>query len=293
MKIITQLTKLRAQIHEWRHNQQSIALVPTMGNLHDGHLTLVKQALAIADQVVVTIFVNPLQFGATEDYHTYPRTLAEDSEKLEQLGVQLLFNPAVTTIYPAGVEATTNVQVPKLSEILCGASRPGFFKGVATVVNILFNLVQPDKALFGEKDYQQLLIIKRLVTDLFIPIEIVSVPTVREADGLAMSSRNHYLNPAQRTIAPHLFQILNDMKAKIVVGQQNLALLENEAINNLQQAGFKPDYVSIRCRHDLTLPTSKDDNLIILAAAWLGPARLIDNIFVTDQEKNYNNNCKM
>ena len=289
MKIVTKITELRTQINEWRNNKQCIALVPTMGNLHDGHLTLVKQALAIADRVVVSIFVNPLQFGATEDYHTYPRTLAEDSEKLAQLGVQLLFNPAVTTIYPAGIEATTSVQVPKLSEILCGASRPVFFKGVATVVNILFNLVQPDKAVFGEKDYQQLLIIKRLVTDLFIPIEIVSVPTMREADGLAMSSRNHYLNPAQRAIAPHLFQILNDMKAKIAAGQQEFALLESEAIANLKQAGFKPDYVSVRCRHDLTLPIPKDNNLIILAAAWLGPARLIDNIFVTGQEKNYNN----
>lgn len=282
MKITTQIAELRTQIQEWRHSQQSIAFVPTMGNLHDGHLTLVKQALAIADRVVVSIFVNPLQFGANEDYHTYPRTLAEDSDKLAQLGVQLLFNPAVTTIYPAGIEATTSVQVPKISEILCGASRPGFFKGVATVVNVLFNLVQPDKALFGEKDYQQLLIIKRLVTDLFLPIEIVSVPTAREPDGLAMSSRNYYLTPAQRTIAPYLFKTLHDMKIKIATGQQDLALLENEAIKNLQQVGFKPDYISVRCRHDLTLPTlTKDNNLIILAAAWLGPARLIDNIFVT------------
>jgi pantoate--beta-alanine ligase len=282
MKITTQIEELRAQIQEWRHSQQSIALVPTMGNLHDGHLTLVKQALAIADRVVVSIFVNPLQFGVNEDYYTYPRTLAEDSDKLAQQGVQLLFNPTVTTIYPAGIEATTSVQIPKLSEILCGASRPGFFKGVATVVNILFNLVQPDKALFGEKDYQQLLIIKRLVTDLFLPIEIVSVPTAREPDGLAMSSRNHYLTPAQRAIAPYLFKTLRDMKVKIATGQQELTLLENEAVKNLQQAGFNPDYVSVRCRHDLTLPTlTKDNNLIILAAAWLGPARLIDNIFVT------------
>ena len=288
MKIITQIAELRAQIQAWRHSQQRIALVPTMGNLHDGHLTLVKQALAIADQVVVSIFVNPLQFGATEDYHTYPRTLAEDSEKLAQLGVQLLFNPAVTTIYPVGIAATTSVQIPKLSEILCGASRPGLFKGVATIVNILFNLVQPDKAVFGEKDYQQLLIIKRLVTDLFIPIEIVSVPTVREADGLAMSSRNHYLNPTQRAIAPYLFQMLNEMKVKIAAGQSEWALLASEAIANLKHAGFKPDYVSIRCRHDLTVPTPEDHNLIILAAAWLGAARLIDNILVTSQAKNYN-----
>ncbi len=279
MKIVTQITELRTQINEWRNNKQCIALVPTMGNLHDGHFTLVQQALAIADRVVVSIFVNPLQFGATEDYQTYPRTLAEDSEKLAQLGVHLLFNPMVTTIYPGGMESTTSIQVPKLSEILCGASRPVFFKGVATVVNILFNLIQPDKALFGEKDYQQLLIIKRMVADLFIPIEIIGVPIVREPDGLAMSSRNHYLNPAQRVMAPHLFKILNEMKAKIAADQREFTRLESEAIESLKQISFNPDYVSVRCRHDLTIPTSKDKNLIILAAAWLGPARLIDNIF--------------
>jgi pantoate--beta-alanine ligase len=279
MKIMTQIAELRAQISEWRNNKQRIALVPTMGNLHDGHVTLVQQALAIADRVVVSIFVNPLQFGVTEDYQTYPRTLAKDSEKLAQPGVHLLFNPAVTTIYPGGMEATTSIQVPKLSEILCGASRPILFKGVATVVNILFNLIQPDKALFGEKDYQQLLIIKRMVADLFIPIEIIGVPTVREPDGLAMSSRNHYLNSAQRVIAPYLFKILNEMKAEIAAGQREFPGLESEAIESLKQNGFNPDYVSVRCRHDLTIPTPTDKNLIILAAAWLGPARLIDNIF--------------
>ncbi len=283
MKIMTQIAELRAQLNEWRNNQQRIAFVPTMGNLHDGHLTLVKQALTVADRVVVSIFVNPLQFGATEDYQTYPRTLAEDSDQLAQQGVDLLFNPAVTTLYSGGIEATTGIQVPKLSEILCGASRPVLFKGVATVVNILFNLVQPDEALFGEKDYQQLLIIKRMVTDLFIPIKIVGVPTVREPDGLAMSSRNQYLNPKQRAIAPCLFQTLHNMKVKITAGQREWALLESEAIESLKQIGFNPDYVSVRCCHDLTIPTPADKNLIILAAAWLGPARLIDNIFVTCQ----------
>ncbi len=279
MKTVAQIPQLRAQVAQWRAEKQCIAFVPTMGNLHDGHLTLVRYALAIADRVVVSIFVNPLQFGVGEDYHTYPRTLAADSEKLEQLGVHLLVIPHVEEIYPLGIAVTTYLQVPQLGEILCGASRPNFFKGVATVVNLLFNLVQPDKALFGEKDYQQLLIIKRMVADLFIPIEIVNVPTMREPDGLAMSSRNHYLDVQQRAMAPYLFQVLSKMKSQIETGHHDFSLLENQAIEHLIQAGFQPDYVTVRCRHDLAIPTDADKELIILAAVQLGTARLIDNIF--------------
>jgi pantoate--beta-alanine ligase len=279
VKTISNISDLRAQIKEWRSNQQSIAFVPTMGNLHAGHLNLVEKALTIADRVVVSIFVNPLQFGPHEDYDNYPRTLQADSEKLAQLNTHLLFTPNVNDLYPAGLENTTSIKVPGLSEILCGVSRPIFFQGIATVVNILFNLVQPDKALFGEKDYQQLLIIKRMVADFFMPIEIIGIPIVRETDGLAMSSRNNYLNTEQRAIAPRLFQTLNDLKTKIEAGECHFAKLEPEARQVLTIAGFKPDYIEVRRQKNLKMPTPKDKELIILAAAHLGPARLIDNIF--------------
>jgi pantoate--beta-alanine ligase len=278
IKTISTIPELRAQISEWRSNKQSIALVPTMGNLHAGHLSLVEQALSVAERVVVSIFVNPLQFGVGEDYQTYPRTFEADCEKLEQIGTDLLFTPSVTDIYPAGMEATSYVTVPGLSNVLCGASRPGHFRGVATVVNILFNIVQPDKALFGQKDYQQLVIIKRMVADLFMPIEIIGVPIVREADGLAMSSRNQYLsNAEQRAIAPRLFETIDNIRIQIQSGERNYTLLENEAMQRLADAGFKPDYVAVRQAQTLDLPTAADKDLVILAAAWLGKARLIDN----------------
>jgi pantoate--beta-alanine ligase len=278
IKTISTIPELRAQISEWRSKKQSIALVPTMGNLHAGHLSLVEQALSVAERVVVSIFVNPLQFGVGEDYQTYPRTFEADCEKLEQIGTDLLFTPSVTDIYPAGMEATSYVTVPGLSNVLCGASRPGHFRGVATVVNILFNIVQPDKALFGQKDYQQLVIIKRMVADLFMPIEIIGVPIVREADGLAMSSRNQYLsNAEQRAIAPRLFQTIDNIRIQIQSGERNYTLLENEAMQRLADAGFKPDYVAVRQAQTLDLPTAADKDLVILAAAWLGKARLIDN----------------
>jgi len=279
MKTVSKIPELRLQINEWRSNKQSIAFVPTMGNLHAGHLNLVEKALTVADQVIVSIFVNPLQFGPHEDYENYPRTLQADSEKLAKLNTHLLFTPYLTDLYPTGLENTTSIKVPGLSEILCGASRPIFFQGVATVVNILLNLVQPDKALFGEKDYQQLLIIKRMVADFFMPIEIIGIPIVRETDGLAMSSRNNYLNAEQRAIAPHLFQILHDIKIKIEAGERNFTKLEHEAKPVLSTAGFKPDYIAVRSQKNLEIPTPTDKNLIILAAAYLGSTRLIDNIF--------------
>ncbi|MDM8558865.1 pantoate--beta-alanine ligase [Candidatus Parabeggiatoa sp. HSG14] len=280
MKKISSISELRTIINKWRKNQQSIAFVPTMGNLHDGHISLVEHALSVADRVIVSIFVNPLQFGIGEDYQTYPRTLEADCETLEQIGTHLVFTPSVTDIYPTDTETTTSVIVPGLSKILCGASRPIFFKGITTVVNILFNLVQPDKALFGEKDYQQLLIIKRMVADLFMPIEIIGVPIMREADGLAMSSRNHYLNAEQRTIAPQLFQTIDNIKKQIEQGGRQFVQLENQAISDLTTTGFNPDYIAIRQAQTLDIPTSADKKLVILAAAWLGKARLIDNIMV-------------
>lgn len=279
MKTVSKISELRVQIHEWRSNKQSIAFVPTMGNLHAGHLNLVEKALTVADKVVVSIFVNPLQFGPHEDYENYPRTLQADSEKLAQLNTHLLFTPNTTVLYPSGLENTTSVKVPGLSDILCGISRPIFFQGIATVVNILLNIVQPDKALFGEKDYQQLLIIKRMVADFFMPIEIIGIPIVREADGLAMSSRNNYLTTEQRAIAPLLFQTLHAIKIKIEAGERDFVKLEHEAKLALATAGFKPDYIAVHHQNDLKIPTSTDKNLIILAAAHLGSARLIDNIF--------------
>ncbi len=252
------------------------ALVPTMGNLHKGHLSLVKKAKLVAEQVIVSIFVNPLQFGPTEDFATYPRTFEQDCEQLKKIGVDLVFAPKITDIYPNGMEVSTHVQVPILGNILCGTSRPIFFKGVTTIVNILFNIVRPDKVLFGEKDYQQLFLIKRMVKDLFIPIEIIGMPIVRETDGLAMSSRNNYLTTEQRVTAPTLFQTIDNAKHNLKSGERDFAKLEQQAIIKLIAAGFEPDYFKVY-RTDLTIPTPEDNELIILAAANLGTTRLIDN----------------
>ncbi|OQW93042.1 MAG: pantoate--beta-alanine ligase [Beggiatoa sp. IS2] len=285
MQSISNISVLRTLLNDWRKNGQTIAIVPTMGNLHAGHLNLVEYALAAADRVVLSIFVNPLQFGANEDYLQYPRTLDADREqllkitKLKQVSVDVLFTPTVADLYPRG-QAVTRVIVPELSEILCGVIRPGHFVGVATVVNILFNIVQPDKALFGEKDYQQLLVIKRMVTDLLLPTEIIGRPTVRETDGLAMSSRNSYLSVEQRALAPRLFQVLSDMKRQIEAGAYDFALLENQASATLSNLGFAPDYVAIRQAFTLAVPKTTDVELVLLAAARLGKTRLIDNVRV-------------
>lgn len=268
MQIITSISEM--------HKLDNAALVPTMGNLHAGHLSLVKKAKSVVEKVIVSIFVNPLQFGPSEDFATYPRTFEQDCHQLEQLGVDIVFVPQITDIYPNGMENSTYVQVPNLGKILCGVSRPIFFKGITTVVNILFNLVQPDKALFGEKDYQQLFLIRRMVKDLFMPIEIIGMPIVRESDGLAMSSRNNYLTTEQRKTAPILFQTIDNIRQKLKAGNRDFATLEQQAIAKLTESGFAPDYFKIYCT-DLTVPTSKDSNLVILAAVNLGTTRLIDN----------------
>lgn len=280
MKIISSFPDLRTHLNTWRQAGQTIAFVPTMGNLHAGHINLVKAAQTVANRVVVSIFVNPLQFGPTEDYQSYPRTLEADCEKLKEVHTDLLFTPNVTDIYPQGMEVSTRVEVPQLSDILCGAARPGHFIGVATVVNKLFNIVQPDQALFGEKDYQQLQIIKRMVADLNMPIDIISVPTCRESDGLAMSSRNSYLDTKQRRQAPQLYQILNQLKTQIETGRRNFTQMEIQAISQLTEAGWNPDYVAVCTANSLTLPSLEDKHLVILAAARLGKTRLIDNIQV-------------
>lgn len=278
MLTITSIEQLRAQLDTWRAAGERIALVPTMGNLHDGHLQLVDVARAEARRVVVSIFVNPLQFGPGEDFASYPRSPARDSELLAGRGVDLLFMPGVDEIYPNGEAAMTRVEPPEaLANILCGASRPGHFVGVVTVVCKLFNLVQPELAVFGEKDFQQLLVIRRMVEDLDMPIRIIAVPTVREADGLAMSSRNRYLAPAERQQAASLAATLARVVDRLQAGERDFAGLEAAAEQMLREAGFLPEYVSIRRRNDLTTPARGDRALVVLAAARLGAARLIDN----------------
>ncbi len=282
MKTVHSVAELRDSLFLWRQSGEKIAFVPTMGDLHQGHLSLVREARQRATKVVASIFVNPLQFGPNEDFDAYPRVLEADSEKLAEEGVDLLFAPTVAEMYPNGREGVVQVHVPKVSETLCGASRPGHFSGVATVVSKLFNMVQPDVALFGEKDFQQLLVIRKLTEDLCFSIEIVGVPTCREVDGLAMSSRNSYLNDAQRDLAPALYRELRKAKKQIESGGScDYKKLSDSACDSLRQSGFIPDYFDVRRASDLAEPTSEDKALVILAAAWLGKARLIDNIQIT------------
>jgi pantoate--beta-alanine ligase len=280
MQTVSHRSDLRAIISRWRAVGTSIALVPTMGNLHAGHLALVEQAKQRADRTVATIFVNPMQFVAGEDYEKDPRTLAQDRRLLLEAGVDLLFTPEVNELYPGELEQQTRVEVPALDHILCGAFRPGHFTGVATVVTKLLNLVQPDLAFFGEKDYQQLLVIKRLVKDLCIPVEIRSVPTVREPDGLAMSSRNSYLTDQERNLAPLLYQTLKAAADTIGQGGSNFMAIEQRGVEALIAVGFRPEYFAVRRAADLGWPRENDRDLVILAAARLGQARLIDNIAV-------------
>lgn len=278
MQCLTSITELRAWRQAMRQQQQTIAFVPTMGNLHQGHLDLVAAAKTKADQVIVSIFVNPMQFGAHEDLANYPRTLAADQAALEALGVSALFIPSVDDIYPRGLAQQTFVEVPGISDVICGASRPGHFRGVATIVNKLFNMVEPDCAFFGEKDYQQLQIIKAMVMDLSLPIEIYPVATRRETDGLAMSSRNHYLSPEERAQAPQIYQALQRIQTAIVAGERHYAQLLERETATLCALGFRPDYLEI-CDGFTLQPANQDTrHLVILVAAFLGTTRLIDNI---------------
>ena len=278
MQLIARPDELRRHVHEWRRRSQRIAFVPTMGNLHAGHGTLVQQALQLADRVVVSIFVNPLQFGPNEDFAAYPRTPDEDCALLEGLQVDALFLPEIADMYPLGQTTTARVQVPDLDNILCGAVRPGHFIGVATIVTKLLNLVQPDVALFGEKDYQQLLIIQRAATDLCMPMQIVGVATSREADGLAMSSRNRYLTADERRLAPRIFQELERARQALESGSREFAAIEAAGLQALSDAGFRPDYFAIRNAETLLAPDATTRELVVLTAARIGRARLIDNV---------------
>jgi len=269
--------ELRAYLAHIRGMRRRIAFVPTMGNLHAGHRQLMEEARRHADTVVASVYVNPLQFGAGEDFAAYPRTPQDDRELLLAAGVDLLYLPEEREIYPRGRAAQTRVEVPGLSGILCGAHRPGHFGGVTTVVNRLFNLVAPDVALFGKKDYQQWLLIRLMVEDLGMPIEIVGVDTVREADGLALSSRNSYLTADERKTAPMLYRTLGLLRDAVHRGDDR-AGAETQARTALTDAGFRPDYVSVRRAADLELPQPGDRALVALAAATLGRTRLIDNM---------------
>lgn len=278
MRTYSSSAQLQSALRGFHHNGQTIAFVPTMGNLHEGHLDLVRKARQLCDVVVVSIFVNPLQFGPGEDLDAYPRTLAADKEKLFSEGVQVLYSPVVDDIYPQGMQAQTIVHVPELGDTLCGSSRPGHFDGVTTVVSKLFNIVQPDVAVFGEKDFQQLSIIRKMVKDLCLPISIVGVSTGRDEDGLAKSSRNGYLSFDQRQVAPVLNQTLNACREAIACGFDNFLQLESHARMQLLQAGFEPDYFAIRDALTLQAVTEDTEEIAILAAARLGSTRLIDNV---------------
>lgn len=280
MLIIDDLPALRRQSASWRHRRRPLVLVPTMGNLHAGHLTLVREAKSTPSaRTLVSIFVNPMQFGPNEDFEAYPRTLERDCELLAAEGADLVFAPPLQAVYPHGIWGRTRVEVPGLSDILCGASRPGHFTGVATIVCKLFNMTQPDIAIFGAKDYQQLLVIRRMVADLCLPVEIRGAATVREADGLAMSSRNSYLSPAERAQAPLLYATLCRAGERLRAGSA-VAAVEPMGAQELTAGGLKPDYFSVRRASDLQPATAADRDLIVLAAARLGRARLIDNLRV-------------
>lgn len=280
MEILVRPSEVRERVLAWRLRGERVAFVPTMGNLHAGHGTLVRGAKQHGDRVVVSVFVNPLQFGPNEDFQRYPRTPAEDAALLKDCDADVLFLPEVQDVYPAGSEGHTIVRVPGLSEILCGEFRPGHFEGVATVVAKLFNIVTPDVAFFGEKDFQQLTIIKRMAVDLCLPVEVVAAMTVREPDGLAMSSRNRYLSAEQRRQAPAIYAALKAAVASIESGNKDFVAIESQGARALRAAGMKPDYFSVRNTADLSPPSSDEDELVVLTAARVGRARLIDNLRV-------------
>jgi pantoate--beta-alanine ligase len=278
MQTVQDAAGLRATIRGWRIQGQTVGFVPTMGNLHEGHHSLIKLARARADRVVASVFVNPTQFGPGEDFERYPRTLAQDQAGLAEMDCDLLFAPDVATIYPFGAAQSVSVHVPGITDTLEGAHRPGHFDGVATVVCKLFNLVQPDVAVFGQKDFQQLKVIERMVRDLALPLKVVAAPTLRAADGLALSSRNQYLSDAERALAPQIHETLLKMRELLEKGHAR-KVIEQVAASTLERAGFQPDYAVIRRAEDLAEPADDErEGLVALIAARLGSTRLIDNL---------------
>lgn len=276
MITIHTIDEVRAQIRHWRQKGETVALVMTMGNLHQGHVSLVNAAAEKADHVVASIFVNPMQFGKNEDLDSYPRTLAADQQALTDAGTALLFAPNATTVYPNGMETQTYVEVPKISEELCGAGRPGHFRGVATVVCKFFNIIQPDFAFFGRKDFQQLLVIKAMVDDLSLPIDVIGVETMREDSGLAMSTRNGYLCSNQKQQAAIIKQVMDAMSDDIKQGK-HLKEVTHQHQQTLIDAGFEPEYLEVRSAINLYPAKDDDIELVILVAAKMGTTRLIDN----------------
>ncbi len=283
MNTVESIKDLRQQVKEWRMQGLTIAFVPTMGNLHDGHLALVKAAHRYADKVIVSIFVNPMQFGLSEDIDNYPRTLAQDKASLIKVDTNLLFTPTADIIYPKGFGENSYVEVPNISDLYCGASRPGHFRGVATVVCKLFNLVQPDVACFGSKDYQQLQVIKTMVEDLSMPVDIIPVEIIREKSGLAMSSRNGYLTLEELATAPALYKTLQWLSEQLCESHQprDYAALVMQACERIDNAGLKTDYINLCHAQTLAPVEPNDKDIVILAAAYLGKARLIDNLPVS------------
>jgi pantoate--beta-alanine ligase len=277
MDTVENIKDLRAQVKSWRMKGLTIAFVPTMGNLHDGHLTLVKAAHRYADKVIVSIFVNPMQFGLSEDIDNYPKTLEQDKNRLRGVDTDMLFIPTSEIIYPKGYTDNTFVEVPNISDLYCGKSRPGHFRGVATVVCKLFNLVQPDVACFGSKDYQQLQIIQTMVDDLSMPVDIIPVEIIREKSGLAMSSRNGYLTDEQKAVAPIIYQTLQWLSEQVKTNKDYLQLCQ-QASEKINQAGLTIDYINFCHAYTLAPATIDDKELVILASAFCGKARLIDNL---------------
>ncbi|RTZ67703.1 MAG: pantoate--beta-alanine ligase [Aquificaceae bacterium] len=277
---ISEISPVREKIKKWKQAGYRIAFVPTMGNLHAGHLALVERAKELADKVVVSIFVNPIQFDKKVDLQAYPRTLVDDKAKLLSVECDLVFTPSVKVLYPSGSDIT-RVEVSGISELLEGESRPGHFSGVATVVTKLFNIVSPDVSIFGEKDFQQLMLVRKMVKDLDMDIDIIGLPTVRDPDGLAMSSRNSYLTAEERKIAPQFYKEMKFLAESLKKGATNFQSLQLSLMSKLEKIGFKPDYIEIRKANDLTVASEEDVEIVILGSAWLGKARLIDNIVMT------------
>jgi pantoate--beta-alanine ligase len=281
METVTTIAAVRELVRRWRREGLRIAFVPTMGNLHAGHVSLIEAARSHGERFVASIFVNPMQFGPNEDFAHYPRTPAQDARMLAAAGCDLMFMPDVGEIYPNGAERATRVEVPGLSSILDGEFRPGHFEGVATVVAKLFHIVEPDVAVFGEKDFQQLTIIRRMVADLCLPITIIAAPTVREPGGLAMSSRNQYLTEDERRTAPLIHQTLLAAVTRLRAGERDFAAIERAGTGALERGGFRPDYFAVRRADDLGGPDANTRHFVVLTAARLGRARLIDNLQVT------------
>ena len=281
MDTVTTIAAVREHVQAWRREGLRVAFVPTMGNLHAGHVSLIEAARRHGERFVASIFVNPMQFGPNEDWAHYPRTPREDERMLAEAGCSLMFMPDVTEIYPNGAERATRIEVPGLSRILDGEFRPGHFEGVSTVVAKLFHIVEPDVAVFGEKDFQQLTVIRHMVADLCMPIEIIGAPTVRDSRGLAMSSRNQYLSAAERALAPQIYVALENAAVRVRAGDVDFASIERAGFHELERTGFRPDYFSVRKAQDLSAATAQARELVILTAARIGKARLIDNVQVT------------